>query len=189
MNLSDEQYIKIGRSFRQAIHGAFDMIYGKSTDVEEEASPEPQSESLIDLEGAEPPWVTEALKWDGLNEIDNRDQLEPFLDVNPDDSAGGVAWCAAFMNAVLKKCGIEGTNTLLATSFEKWGQPCDAIDGAIAVYDAGKIPGGHVGIVIGDGLFGGNQGDMVRLNKNRAWFDQNKTLLCYRWPSGYVIPT
>ena len=68
-----------------------------------------------------------------------------------------------------------------------WGTPCDCVDGAIVVWDGGKIPGGHVGIVVGDGVFGGNQGDSVRLNLNRAWFDQNKTLIGYFCPPGYEL--
>ena len=109
--------------------------------------------------------------------------LEPFLGVNPDDTDGGVAWCAAFIDAVMKAVGIEGTGSLAAISFSQgWGTPCKCIDGAIAVWE------GHVGIVVGDGVFGGNQGDMCRLNKNRAWFDKNKRFVGYFYPPGYAVP-
>ncbi len=172
MKLSVEQYIEIGKHFTEAIHSAFDGIYSNAKDLEED-TPVETEDGLIDLEGAEPPWLVEALKWEGLNESDDRDRLEPFLGINPDDSAGGQAWCADFINACMKKCGIAGTGSSAAVSFENWGTACGCIDGAIAVYGPGAIKGGHVGIVVGDGLFGGNQGDMVRLNKNRAWFDTN----------------
>ena len=137
-------------------------------------------EEIVEItNGLDAPWVIEAYKWEGLNEVDDRDQLEPFLGMNPDDSDGGLAWCASFINSVMEAVEIIGTGSLLARSFMDWGTECECVDGALAVYE------GHIGIVIGAGLLGGNQGDMVRLNKNRSWFDKNKKLLGFRCPPGY----
>ena len=157
-----------------------------STPKMELATPE-----LITLDpGKIPPWIFAARQYEGLMEADDRDILEPFLGINPDDKAGGLSWCAAFVNAVLKECDIEGTGSNLADSFANWGQECELMDCCIAVFGPGKIPGNHAGFVVKDRIkiLGGNQGDMVRENNLKYYLD-NKTLLGYRWPPGYAIPT
>lgn len=143
-------------------------------------------ERLIAVGGGDPiPWLVEAQRWEGKSEVFDQEELTGYLGVNPNDKDGGVPWCAYFVNAVMRECGIEGTGSGAAASFENWGSECGVVDGAIAVYGPGAIPGGHVGFVVGSGLFGGNQGDSARLNRNRGWFDQNKTLIGYRCPPGY----
>lgn len=140
--------------------------------------------------GDDIPWLIEARKWEGKSELFDQEELTAYLRVNPNDKDGGVPWCAYFINRVLEDCGIEGTGSGAAVSFsEGWGTPCDCVDGAIVVWGPGKIKGGHVGIVVGDGVFGGNQGDCAQLNFNRAWFDQNKTLIGYFCPPGYELLT
>ena len=180
--LTTEQYADIGKKFVNAMQETFEQL-GSDTETAPLASSD-----LITIKPGDPiPWLIEAQKWDGMSEVFDQEELAEFLGVNPNDKDGGVAWCAAFINSVMEKVGIKGTGSLAAASFENWGTKCGCVDGAIAVYGPGTIPGGHVGIVVGDGLFGGNQGDSVRLNLNRAWFDKNKTLIGYRCPPGYEL--
>ena len=148
------------------------------------------TELKVVSEGEDTPWYIEAMKWLHKNEIDDRDTLEPFLGINPDDSAGGLSWCAAFMNSALKSVGLVGTGSNMALSFsEDWGQQCKICDGAIVVFVESNGRNGHVGIVCDDGvkILGGNQGDMVRKN-NIAWYLSNRNLVGYFWPSEYKVP-
>ena len=137
----------------------------------------------------EMPWVIEAMKWEGKDESDDREELTGYLGGNPDETTGGQPWCASFMNAVVETCGIVGTGSWVAASFEDWGTRCKCMDGAFAVFGPGAIPGGHVGIVTDNGLkiLGGNQRNMVKYN-NLPWYIQNKTLIGYRIPPGYEVP-
>ena len=198
MKLTDAQYIELGKravDFLDSLgmlRGAFGAAMTKDNpvyygDVYHEQSGSAEPDVIIIEQGATIPWLVEAQKWEGYSEVFDQEELTEFLGVNPNDKDGGQAWCADFINAVMRDCGIEGTGSSAAVSFEHWGTPCECVDGAIAVYGPGKLPGGHVGIVQGFGLFGGNQGDLARFNKNRAWFEQNKTLLGYRCPPGYLL--
>lgn len=61
-------------------------------------------------------------------------------------------WCAAFFNKILGTLGLRGTNSDLAASFARWGEPIAApAPGAIAVKlrhnKHGRLVGGHVVIV------------------------------------------
>lgn len=169
------------KSLGKAIGDVIEKLFNTSTvDTAEEVVAE--TVDLIEIaDGAQAPWVIEAYKYEHFNEVDERAELEALMGINPDDSDGGVAWCAYFINSIMEKCGIKGTGSGMANSFANWGTECECRDGAIAVWE------GHVGICMGDGVFGGNQGDQVRLNKNRAWFDKNKKLLGYRCPPGYTF--
>ena len=195
--LSDEQYIELGKHAETLIHthNKLSDKLGKLQSVsllptpDEGQSGTSEPDVIVIEPGDLIPWLTEAYKWDGFSEVFDQEELTAFLGVNPNDKDGGEAWCAYFINAVMRECGIEGTGSGAAVSFEHWGTPCECVDGAIAVYGPGKLSGGHVGIVQGFGLFGGNQGDLARFNKNRAWFEQNKTLLGYRCPPGYYLNT
>ena len=166
---------------------AMELVLAKIERDNNAHTSESEQELIVIPEGESPPWVVEARKWMGLNEMDDRDQLEPFLGGNPDDSSGGKAWCAAFVNSVMQACDIDGTGSWLAVDFENWGQPCEKREGAIAVFGPGNVPGGHVGFVVNETkILGGNQGDMVREN-NLQWYLNNKKLLGYRWPSEYQV--
>ena len=82
-------------------------------------------------------------------------------------------WCAAFMNAVLKASGIEGTGSLSARSYLGFGiETLVPRPGDIAVFSRGDPLGqaGHVGFyeseIVRSGevyirVMGGNQGDAV----------------------------
>ena len=57
----------------------------------------------------------------GMKERPNREELKNLVGVDP----ATVAWCAAFMNAVLDKSGSKGTGSLSARSFLDWGTATD----------------------------------------------------------------
>lgn len=58
-------------------------------------------------------------------------------------------WCARFMNMVLERVGLPGTDSNLARSFASYGRRVSGpVPGAIAVMSRGKR-GGHVGVVSG----------------------------------------
>ena len=157
----------------------------------------PQLPSLRVLKhGETPPWVLEAEKWMWKNEVDDQEELEAFLKINPDGKSGGLPWCAYFLNAVFDACGIEGTKTSngardgKSTSFVDWGQITEKRDGAVGIFYDQAGGSGHVAIVCENGtkLLGGNQGDTVRLNKI-DWYEKNQKYADYRWPSEYEIPS
>jgi uncharacterized protein (TIGR02594 family) len=97
-------------------------------------------------------------------------------------------WCAGFVGAMLEDCGITSTRSGMARSYEKWGQPCEAIPGAIVVFWRGSKNGGsgHVGFLTGRDqhgnvmVIGGNQSDAVTI----APFSTSR-VVGYRWPKGF----
>lgn len=121
--------------------------------------------------------VEQAAQYIGLNERNNRKELQALMDVDPVTTQ----WCAAFVNSVLAKQGIAGTETvaehpLLARSFLDWGTPADIPEpGDIVVFTRGRNAWqGHVGIYIAtvsvDGaehylVLGGNQDNSVSLKE------------------------
>ena len=151
---------------------------------------------VIRIPGAEAPWVKEALKWEHKSEVYDEDELKAFLGFNPnghDDD--GLPWCAGFLKAVLKECGLD-TPKLdnRAISFADYGVDCQKAngeipDGAILVFDAkkdSKYKISHVGIKIGDKLFGGNQGDSAKYS-NLQWYLDNAELIAARCPHHYQL--
>ncbi len=86
----------------------------------------------------------------------------------PDDET---PWCAAFVGAMLAECGLQGTGSLAARSYLKWGQkvaPDDAGPGDVVVFWRGGKSGwqGHVAFFHrrAEGriyVLGGNQGNKV----------------------------
>lgn len=122
--------------------------------------------------GNQTPWIDEALKWAGKDEIDDNEELSAFLGVDPELTP----WCAAFANKCLEAVGIEGTDSLRARDFANWGEPCECTDGAVAVFKS------HVGFVRPDGkILGGNQGNKVKEN-NLRWYHDNMEFLGFRFP-------
>ncbi len=82
-------------------------------------------------------------------------------------------WCSSFVNWVIQKAGMEGTNSAWAKSWDKWGKKISKpAYGALAVIDWSKVgkKGGHVGFVVGKTssgkivLLGGKQGNQVKLS-------------------------
>lgn len=83
------------------------------------------------------------------------------------------AWCAAFVDAILRTTGGEGTGKLNARSYLNWGVPVDTPKvGDVVVFSRGDPNGwqGHVGFYMGtnpDGtikVLGGNQSNSVSVS-------------------------
>jgi uncharacterized protein (TIGR02594 family) len=92
---------------------------------------------------------------------------------HPEVSDDATAWCAAFVGAMLKRAGYEGTGSLAARSYLKWGEPVeigDAQAGDIAVIRRGTSAWqGHVFFVhkVDEKKIwgvGGNQKDSVNIS-------------------------
>lgn len=110
--------------------------------------------------------------------------IQDFLGWGDDD--GKVAWCAIFINTMLKEAGIEGTGKANARSFLDWGRTVETPRrGDIVVFERGGRSSwkGHVGIYwgeAGDGsiyCLGGNQSDKVSI----ASYSKSR-ILGYRRP-------
>ncbi len=90
---------------------------------------------------------------------------------HPQVSDDSVAWCAAFVGAMLKRAGLPNTGKLTSRSYLDWGTPVDidhAQKGDIVVLWRGSPSSwqGHVAFFeefVGDDvrLLGGNQRDQV----------------------------
>ena len=83
-----------------------------------------------------------------------------------------VAWCAAFVGAMIKRAGGKPSGSLAARSYLKWGKPVallDAKPGDIVVFRRGNSTWqGHVGFFVSHKggmiqVLGGNQRDAVNV--------------------------
>lgn len=109
-----------------------------------------------------------ASQYMGLHEYQDTAELKRLIGFDPRGKQN--AWCAGFVNAVLKKSGIQGTGQLNARSFLEWGSAVsDPQEGDVVVLWRGSKDAatGHVGFYKGadkDGnilILGGNQGNEV----------------------------
>ena len=144
---------------------------------------------------AEPPWLTlargELGTHEGVGAANNPTVVRYYADagfsgVRSDD----VAWCAAFVGAMLHRAGYTPSASLAARSYEGWGvgvkQP---VLGCIGTKKrAGSSWQGHVGFVVGASatkiiLLAGNQGDAVSI----AAFDRS-LFTSFRWASSLPLP-
>jgi uncharacterized protein (TIGR02594 family) len=139
---------------------------------------------------SQPRWLTLALAEIGNHEVagdqDNPAILGYYRDAgHPEIHHDEVAWCAAFVCAMLQRAGQASPRTLSARDFMRWGKPLDRPrPGCIAVFSRGNPRSytGHVGFWLGEDsgaikLLGGNQSNAVSIAsvlKTR--------LLGYRWP-------
>ncbi len=128
----------------------------------------------------------------GLNEQENTEVLAKFFNKSLGQKIDPRAtpWCAAFVNSVLSSSGQEGTKSLMARSFLKYGKSVETpSEGDIVVIQRGgrNSPTGHVGFYAGrteDGLIkvlGGNQSNGVNIKT----FPEDK-VLGYRKPPSRV---
>lgn len=110
--------------------------------------------------------------------------IQDFLGWGDDDSK--VAWCAIFINTILKESDIKGTGKANARSFLNWGEVVETPRrGDIVVFERGGRSSwkGHVGLYWGeaeDGFIyclGGNQSDKVSI----ASYSKSR-ILGYRRP-------
>jgi uncharacterized protein (TIGR02594 family) len=122
------------------------------------------------VQPGDPAWLQEAFSVLGLSEIaggrHEKRILAMYRAAGHEIAADEVPWCAAFVNWCLSQAGIDGTGSLMARSFTKYGKGLHRTDpiprGAIAIWPRGKPPSGHVNIVLhDDGTYvwaiGGNQ--------------------------------
>jgi uncharacterized protein (TIGR02594 family) len=115
-----------------------------------------------------------AKRFVGADENAQREVLSSFIGkvggktVDPSTTA----WCAAFVNGVLHRAGMQGSDSLAAKSFLNVGQPVTdkPQEGDIVVLSRGDPNGpyGHVGFYAGEGatpgsvrVLAGNQGNKV----------------------------
>lgn len=142
---------------------------------------------------AELPWMQIARSLLGLKEgagaANNPEVVKLYaLAGHPDVKSDAIAWCAAFVSAVLQRAKLKNPRTLWALDYAKWGQPLDRpLYGCVAVKKR-KPSGGHVGFVVGANatqiiLLGGNQGDAVSI----AAFPREQ-FVAFRWPSEIKLP-
>lgn len=102
---------------------------------------------------------------------DNPRVLAYYKEAGVPQSRDAVPWCAAFVGAVLARCGVQGTGSLLARSYERWGRSVrleEAKPGDVVVLSRGAPWQGHVAFFdrrAGDKIYllGGNQGDQVNI--------------------------
>lgn len=145
-----------------------------------QASPDP----------GEPRWLKLARAELGVREApggaDNPAVLAYYRDAgHPEINHDSVAWCAAFVGAILERSGVASSKLLDARSYLKWGKVvAKPYPGCIAVFSRGDPRGwqGHVGFYLeetsdGISLLGGNQGDKVSIAEQ-----PRERLLGYRAP-------
>ena len=162
----------------------------EATSVAEFPKNRERNTAMTQAKAGEPAWMAEARALVGLKEIVGS-KHEPrivqfFADAgHPWVKDDETAWCAAFVNAMLKRAGIDGTGSLAARSFLQWGEKLDKPRvGCIAVFWRGSKNSwqGHVGFYVGEEgsnilVLGGNQGNAVSIAKY-----PKSRLLGYRWP-------
>lgn len=132
--------------------------------------------------------VTIARRYEGKHARRNRRELTSLLTNGNNRRVDPVRipWCAAFVNATLKKAGYDGTNSLMARSFLRYGKRVHTPKyGDIVVFTRGRSRrSGHVGFYVGEEVrngiryilvLGGNQRKAV----NVAMYPKRR-LLGYR---------
>jgi len=136
-----------------------------------------------------PPWLEIAESQLGVAEIPGLTHNDAILTYHKSTKLKAtedeVPWCSSYVNWVLKKAGIQGTDSAAARSWLDWGVPLSEPKiGAVTVLSRGKNPAlGHVGFFMGFtesgkvSLLGGNQGDSVSIQE----FPKTK-VISYRWP-------
>lgn len=125
--------------------------------------------------------LSNAFRYLGYHEVDQRNELKNILGVDPVRTE----WCAAFVNTILSKQNIPGSEStsqypLTARSFLTWGEAVidDPQPGDIVVFPRGNQGWqGHVGFYIETRILnnkkyyvilGGNQSNTVSLELYRA---------------------
>ena len=142
-----------------------------------------------------PDWISVAEKELGEKEISGKQHNPHILAYHATTSGSKddeTAWCASFVNWVLKQSGYDGAGSAWSHDWKTWGDGLSKpAVGSVAFIDWGKVNPkksgkGHVGFVVGKTaknrivLLGGNQSDQVRYTAFRETQIQT-----YRVPTGY----
>lgn len=170
--------------------GAIDGVAGPATRAAlVQWEPSTSSASASD---AIPSWITVARSYIGTHEgvgaRDNPIVVDMFRrSGHPEIKHDSVAWCAAFVGACLVQAGQQGTGTLWALDYARWGQSLlSPIVGAVATKK--RTGGGHVFFVVDFDAttiwgLGGNQSDQVSIVR----FPRS-AIHSYAWPRGVERP-
>lgn len=123
--------------------------------------------------------VTYAEQYIGYNEKSHREEIKELVGVDPVI----IEWCAAFVNAMLRKNGLGGSELvseypLMARSFLDWGHTVETPQrGDIMIFKRGESWQGHVGFyidtVVVNGktyyeILGGNQKNGINISRYSA---------------------
>jgi uncharacterized protein (TIGR02594 family) len=108
----------------------------------------------------------------GINELSgakhNKRILEYHATTTLKAKSDEVPWCSSFVNWVVFKCSMEGTNSAAARSWMKWGKGLTKpVKGCIVVFT--RTGGGHVGFYHSEDkgfiyVLGGNQSNSVNIS-------------------------
>lgn len=114
--------------------------------------------------------ISTAMPYNGYNQRSHRDQLKVMMNIDP----VSVPWCAGFINYVLDKAGYQHTDSLLASSYHRYGTKVKTpVKGDVVILKRTGGSGRHVGFfydfvdIEGEKyirLLGGNQQKSVRIS-------------------------
>ena len=135
--------------------------------------PDPEQPRILDK-----PWLKLAKSEIGVKEIPGPDHnpavINYFRDAGfPEIDNDETAWCSAFANAMIERCGYAGSKSLAARSFLTWGKKVDKPSaGDIVVFwrNSPRSWQGHVGFYVGETqthikVLGGNQSNAVNVSE------------------------
>lgn len=138
-----------------------------------------------------PPWLAIAESQLGVSEIPGPKHNKTILDYHKETSlkasSDEVPWCSSFVNWVMEKAGVTGTNSARARSWENWGvEIFPPLFGAVVVLSRGRNQAlGHVGFFMGYvagnkriNVLGGNQSNKVSITS----FPVSR-IVGFRWPA------
>jgi uncharacterized protein (TIGR02594 family) len=151
----------------------------------------------------DPAWLQEAFSVLGLSEITGARHEKRILEMyraagHPEIKDDETPWCAAYVNWCLSQAGIDGTGSLMARSFTKYGKGLHRTDtiprGSIAIWPRGKPPSGHTNFVLLDD--GSGYVWCIGANQSKAGTTGAVTIakyvkgqaVAYRWPLGAPKP-
>ena len=123
--------------------------------------------------------VTVAKQYEGMHAHKDRSTLRNLMEIDP----ARIAWCAGFVNAILDKVGVAGTDSLQARSFLNWGTATRSPkEGDVVVFSRGRSrEAGHVGFYVGEETVDGVRYILV-LGGN-----QRKAVNVAYYPAQYVL--
>lgn len=141
------------------------------------------------------PWMAVARREEGQSEIPGKQHNPRIVAYHATTTyrakTDEVPWCSSFVNWVLRKSGVAGTDSAAAASWLKWGRAVSPRTGAIAVLYNENVAsslsssGNHVGFLIQETdryykVLGGNQSNTVKVSHypKSSWRVKG-----YRWPA------